>query len=113
MSNEENQKSGLEMIVPEGQTVHLNGVEIEAKPVENEEQLKAAMQSEKRGNDNIDFFLELVAATLNQEQNEEFEDVEASEIRSSRGNILPLLTAVQEANGLSDFLDEEDIEKIK
>lgn len=109
---DEEQKSGLEMIVPEGQTVHLNGVEIEAKPVENDKQLKAAMEAEKRGKDNIDFFLELVAATLNQEQNEDFEDVSAEEIRKSRGNILPLLTAVQEANGLADFLDEEEMEQI-
>ena len=113
MTNEDEQNVGLDLIVPEGQTVTLNGVEVEAKPVNNDVQLRAAMEAEKRGQDNVDFFLELVAETLNQDQNEEFENVTAEGLKQSEGNILPLVMAVQEANGLGDFLDEEDLEEVQ
>lgn len=107
----EQNKSGIEKIVPADKKVTLNGHEINIKPLENEKILKAAMESERSGKDNTDFFLELVADTLN--ENEGFEGVTAKDVRESRGNILPLIMSVQEVNGLSDFLDEEDLQEIQ
>jgi len=109
--SEDEQKTGLEKLVPESKIVTLNGHKVEVKPLENEQQLEAAMKAEKRGQDNMDFFLELVAMTLN--QNEGFENITGEDVKNSRGNILPLVMKVQEVNGLSDFLDEEDLQEIQ
>jgi len=108
MSEQEDGKSGLEKIVPESKTVTLNGEEITVKPLENEDTLKASMEAEKRGQDNKDVFYELIARTLN--ENDGFDGVTAEEVKKSRGNVLPLVLAVQEVNGLGDFLDEEELQ---
>lgn len=104
------EKTGLEKLVPESKTITLNGHEIEVNPLKNEKVLQAAMEAEKRGKDNIDFFLELIADTLN--DNDGFEDVTGEGVREGKGSILPLIQAVQEVNGLQDFLDEEEIQEI-
>lgn len=107
---DDEQKSGLEMIVPESKTVELNGTEIEVKPLENQDTLEASMEAEKRGQDNKDFFYELIARTLN--ENEGFDGITAQEVKESRGNVLPLVMAVQEVNGLGDFLDQEELQEM-
>lgn len=111
MSEQNQGKSDIEKLVPGSKTINLNGHEIEVKPLENDKTLRAAAESDKPGKDNMDYFLELVAETLN--ENEGFSGVTAQEVKNSRGNILPLVTAVQQVNGLADFLDEEDLEEIK
>lgn len=111
MTEQEQDKSDIEKLVPQTESVTLNGHKIVIRPLENEQQLKAAMESEKRGKDNTDFFLELVAMTLN--ENEGFDGVTGEDVKNSRGNILPLIMKVQEVNGLNDFLDEEELQELQ
>lgn len=106
--SEDEQTTGLEKIVPETEVVELNGHKIDVNPVENEKTLRAAMESEKRGQDNVDFFIDLAAKSLN--QNEGFENITGQDLKESKGNILPLIMAVQKVNGLGDFLDEEELQ---
>lgn len=100
----------LQQLVPETKTVKIAGTKIDVPPLSNEQQLKATIEAEKRGQDNQDFFLKLIAMTLN--ENDGFEGVTKDDVRTSKGNILPLINAVQEANGLGDFLDEEEVEDL-
>jgi len=110
MSEDENEKSDLEKIVPETKTVELNGQEIQVKPLQNEPLLKGMMEASKRDQDNRHFFYQAVASTLN--SNEGFSEITVEDIKNSRFNIAPLIEAITEVNGLGDFLDEEEIEEM-
>lgn len=105
------EKSDIEKLVPEKREVTINGVDVTVEPLENQKTLEAAMEAEKRGQEDVDFFLHLIAETLN--MNEEFDGVTLEDVKTSRGNLLPLLQAVQEVNGLQDFSDEKIAEQIQ
>lgn len=106
MTDEEQNKKDLDKLQPQAQTLELNGHEITFPPLENDATLQATVESEKRGGSDLDFFLELIAISIN--TNDGFEDVTKEDVKDMKGTILPMLQAVQSANGL-DF-SEEDVE---
>jgi hypothetical protein len=108
MTGEENSGSDIDKLVPESETITLNGEEIEVRPIKNEDFLKAAMTAEQRGDDNIELFMQLATTVLE----DNGYDVTARELRDSRGNILPLITAIQEVNSMADFSDEDLVEEM-
>ncbi|MDY6788791.1 MAG: hypothetical protein SVV03_02400 [Candidatus Nanohaloarchaea archaeon] len=97
------EKSDMEKLVPEASTLTINDVELTFEPLDNEKILKSAVKAERKGQDDFDFILELIAMTIS--KNEGF-DVTAEEVKKSKGNLLPMMNTVQEVNGL-DFSEEE------
>lgn len=97
------EKSDMEKLVPEATTLTVNGVELRFEPLDNDKILKAAVEAERRGQDDFDFILELIAMTIS--KNDGF-DVTSQEVKDSKGNLLPMMNTVQEVNGL-DFSEEE------
>lgn len=95
--------SDMEKLVADPKTISINGNEITVKPIKNKKIMREAVESEKNGESDADFLYGLVAETLN--MNQGF-DVTVEEVKDARGTILPLMQAVQEVNGLADFLDQ-------
>lgn len=103
MTDDDEAVSDMEKLVADPKKVTINGTDITVKPLKNKDIMSTAVEAEKKGDSDADFLYGLVAMTLN--QNDGF-DVTVEEVKESSGTILPLMNAVQEVNGLADFLDQ-------
>lgn len=102
--NDSNARSDMAKLEAEPKEIELAGTEIEIAPIENSQIISAVVDSERRGEDWM--YYKLASMTLN--QNDGF-DVTPKEVQNSKGNILGLMLAVQEVNGLDFSKGEGEI----
>lgn len=95
--NDSNARSDMEKLEADPKTIELAGTEVEVAPIDNSKIISAVVDSERRGEEWM--YYKLTSMTLN--KNDGF-DVTPQEVQNSKGNILGLMLAVQEVNGL-DF----------